>query len=116
MLAWGWAMVFVVLLSAAPTGGAPRTALIGSAFDPATVHEVLDPKRSRLSSAAETARKKRDAGLPLGASLPAAAARSPSAAVAYAAPAPAWLHRTGSAAPLQRTHYRAHAPRAPPRA
>ena len=38
---WAWAMLFVVLLSAVPTGGQARTRLVGSAFDPTTVSVAL---------------------------------------------------------------------------
>lgn len=49
-------MLFVVLLSAAPTGGAPRTQLVGSAFDPATVSVVLNPKSPKAKAAIVAAR------------------------------------------------------------
>ena len=45
---WGWAMLLVVLLSAAPTGGAPRTQWLGSAFDPATTSVTTGPKRPKV--------------------------------------------------------------------
>ena len=43
---WGWAMLLVILLSAAPTGGALRTQVYGSAFDPATYSVTTAPKRA----------------------------------------------------------------------
>jgi len=58
-LLWGWAMLLVVLLSAAPTGGQPRTRLLGSAFDPATVSVVLSPKQSRLEDTASSLHRRR---------------------------------------------------------
>ena len=45
-LLWGWAMVLLVLLSAAPTSAQPRTRLVGSAFDPATVSVAVSPKKA----------------------------------------------------------------------
>jgi hypothetical protein len=42
---WGWAMLLVIMLSAAPTGGALRTQVFGSAFDPATYSVTTAPKR-----------------------------------------------------------------------
>ena len=44
---WGWATFLVVLLSAAPTGGALRTQWIGSAFDPASYSLTTGAKRFR---------------------------------------------------------------------
>lgn len=52
---WGWGLVLVVLLSAAPTGGAPRTRMVGSAFDPATVSEALNPRQPKLKAALKQA-------------------------------------------------------------
>ena len=48
----GWAILLVVLLSAAPTGSQLRTRLVGSAFDPATVSVVVNPKQPRLRTTA----------------------------------------------------------------
>jgi hypothetical protein len=42
---WGWATLLVIMLSAAPTGGAMRTQVFGSAFDPATYSVTTAPKR-----------------------------------------------------------------------
>ena len=41
-------MLLVVLLSAAPTGGQPRTQIVGSAFDPATTSVAVSPKRPKV--------------------------------------------------------------------
>lgn len=46
-------MLLVVLLSAAPTGGQPRTRLVGSAFDPATTSVVVSPKRPKVDASVE---------------------------------------------------------------
>ncbi len=56
---WGWAMLLVVLLSAAPTGGQPRTRHLGSAFDPATLSVVLSPKQPRLNGAVSSQHRKK---------------------------------------------------------
>jgi len=55
LLAWGWGILLVVLLSATPTGGAPRTMPIGSAFDPASMAVTLGPSRSSVRTASQTA-------------------------------------------------------------
>ncbi|MGX7895622.1 hypothetical protein [Tsuneonella sp. HG222] len=47
---WGWMTLVVVLLSAAPTGGALRTQWIGSAFDPSTYSLTTGAKRFRAPS------------------------------------------------------------------
>ena len=49
---WARLMLLVVLLSAAPTSAQPRTRLVGSAFDPASVSVVVRPKNSRVVSTA----------------------------------------------------------------
>ena len=113
LVAWGWAMLLVVLLSAAPTGAAPRTAVVGSAFDPATVSVVLSPKPSKLSFASAVQQQKRDAR-PSGSvqAIPALerAASAPPVALAAGRRAP-----DGSdPARLYHSFSRAHAPRAPP--
>lgn len=51
---WGWVMLLVIMLSAAPTGGAPRTQLFGSAFDPATHSVTTAPKRQSLLAELQT--------------------------------------------------------------
>jgi hypothetical protein len=48
-LVWGWAMLLVILLSAAPTGAQSRTRLVGSAFDLATTSVVVSPKRPKAA-------------------------------------------------------------------
>ena len=55
-LLWGWGLVLVVLLSAAPTGGPPRTRLVGSAFDPATVSVAISPRQPKIKATAEQAK------------------------------------------------------------
>jgi len=54
-LAWGWAMIAVVLLSSAPTSAQPRSTLAGSAFDPASTAVVISPKRMRADAAVRKA-------------------------------------------------------------
>lgn len=54
-LIWGWVMLLVVLLSAAPTGGQVRSRLVGSAFDPATFSVALNPKQSKSKALAKAA-------------------------------------------------------------
>ncbi|GEM_PF-1747298 len=49
----GWLILLVVVLSAAPTGGEPRTRLIGSAFDPASVSVALNRKPQTLAAHAQ---------------------------------------------------------------
>lgn len=67
----GWTMLFVVLLSAAPTGAAPRTLLVGSAFDPATTSVAMGAKRLKLDEAAErTGAKPGDVTPGISSSLP----------------------------------------------
>jgi hypothetical protein len=46
-LLWGWAMLLVVLVSAAPDGAAPGSREIGSAFDPATPSVAIGPQQPR---------------------------------------------------------------------
>jgi len=66
-LIWGWAMLLVVLMSAAPTGAQARVRLVGSALDPASVSVALSPKQPK---AKETASKAPSRGLPDEASPP----------------------------------------------
>lgn len=54
-LAWGWATLLVVLVSAAPDGGAPGSRELGSAFDPATPWVTVGPQQPREVVAAEMA-------------------------------------------------------------
>lgn len=58
---WCWAMLLVVLMSAAPTSGHVRTRLIGSAFDPASVSVALNTKQTKARSV--SAQRQQD-GLP----------------------------------------------------
>lgn len=51
-LAWGWAMLLVIAVSAAPDGGAPGSRLVGSAFDPATASVMVGPQQPRVVLAA----------------------------------------------------------------
>jgi len=113
---WGWAMLLVVLLSAAPGGGQPRTLLLGSAFDPATVSVVLNPKKPRFSSSASAVHKKR---LPqtVGGGASHGAVDANLAFVPAAAPLPEVEPPRSDVADLpsrKRVLARAHAPRAPP--
>lgn len=55
----GWAMLLVVLLSAAPTGGPPKTRLVGSAFDSATVWVALGAKKPRPGVPAASIQKRK---------------------------------------------------------
>lgn len=56
---WAWLMLVVVLLSAAPLNGQPRTRLVGSAFDPASVSVVVRPGKARLHLTASSLEKRR---------------------------------------------------------
>ncbi|KHL26157.1 hypothetical protein PK98_06525 [Croceibacterium mercuriale] len=49
-LLWGWALLLLVLLSAAPTGAQPCARLIGSAFDPSTVSVTVRPSTREEST------------------------------------------------------------------
>ncbi len=42
---WGWALLLLVLLSAAPTGAQAGTRVVGSAFDPSTVSVTVAPNK-----------------------------------------------------------------------
>lgn len=50
-LLWGWALLLLVLLSAAPTSAQPCTRLVGSAFDPSTVSVTVGPNARNESTA-----------------------------------------------------------------
>ena len=114
LLLWGWAMLLVVLLSAAPTGGQPRTRTTGSAFDPATFSVVLRPKQPRLAAAAVTTDNKKQADAVVdGASF--GLARSLVATPAPPSHTPALAGR-GWSIPDRSPLKRAYGPRAPPRA
>lgn len=52
-VAWSWAILLVILVSAAPDGGAPGSRALGSAFDPATVSVTVGPQQPRVVAAAE---------------------------------------------------------------
>ena len=56
---WAWLMLVVVLLSAAPINGQPRTRLVGSAFDPASVSVVVRPGKTRLHANAASLEKRK---------------------------------------------------------
>lgn len=49
-LPWAWAMLLVILISAAPDGGAPGSRSIGSPFDPATSGVAVSRQHSRLAA------------------------------------------------------------------
>jgi hypothetical protein len=114
-LLWSWAMLLVVLLSAAPTGGAPRTQVVGSAFDPATVSVALNPKSPKAKAAIVVA----GGGLPdVGLDSPPALA---AAAAAYGRDEFANAGGAVVAVPVARpvgphAFVRAHGARAPPTA
>lgn len=44
-LLWGWALLLLVLLSAAPTAAQPVARSVGSAFDPSTVSVAVGPSK-----------------------------------------------------------------------
>jgi hypothetical protein len=48
-LAWTWAMLLVIAVSAAPDGAAPGSRPIGSAFDPATSAVAIGRKHARMA-------------------------------------------------------------------
>ena len=115
----GWAMLLVVVLSAAPSGAEPRMRLIGSAFDPSSVSVALNrrpanPVKARLIQAAGDKGQAGDApGAPpmLAVAHGAAPVRPQihprAAAISYPAPVPpATLLASPSGLP--------HGPRAPP--
>jgi hypothetical protein len=109
-LVWGWATLLVVLVSAAPDGGAPGSREIGSAFDPATPSVAVGPQQPRVIEAIEAHE-----------ALPPAAAAGDAAQLL-----PTRLAATGSVAgnsPIALSPYtagdprslnRAHGARAPP--
>ena len=57
---WCWAMLLVVLMSAAPTSTQVRTRLVGSAFDPASISVARSPKPTKAKAATSV----RGSGLP----------------------------------------------------
>jgi len=111
-LLWGWAMLLVVLLSAAPTGGPPRTRLLGSAFDPATVSVVVSPKKPRLDSSTSSASKRKLPETASAALLASAVIPSPAHEPLPRSQRP-WRSGEGPVA-VQRPLARAHGARAPP--
>lgn len=111
-----WATLLVVLLSAAPTGGQPRTRFVGSAFDPATVSVVVTPKKHRsASSAASLLKRKRPDDVageaPTIVSLPRRPAASPLALADRLRFSP-----FPDATSRRHSFPKAHGPRAPPTA
>lgn len=44
-LLWGWALLLLVLFSAAPTAAQPMARSVGSAFDPSTVSVTVGPSK-----------------------------------------------------------------------
>jgi hypothetical protein len=113
-LIWGWAMLLVVLLSAAPTGGPVRSRLVGSAFDPATFSVALGPKQPKSKALAKAVVGRLPAGLadgPLPGAVAAVVPGAPLLARTEHAPAPEPL-----AADRVRTGLspKAHGARAPP--
>lgn len=109
-LLWGWAMLVVVLLSASPTGAAPRSRLVGSAFDPATVSVALNPKQPKaVDKLTAGERPDPDSGAPP--VLAASVVHVPAAAAIAVRSA----HAAGLASLADpRALVRAHGPRAPP--
>jgi hypothetical protein len=49
-LLWSWAMLLVILLSAAPTTAQPRSRIVGSAFDPSTTCVAISPNKLKFDS------------------------------------------------------------------
>lgn len=111
-LLWGWAMLLVVLLSAAPTEGPPRSRLLGSAFDPASVSVVLSPKQLRLNASSSSLNKRKPDETMGGQPLIADAARWQAPELLPAAGSPA-IDGTGPATSAL-SFTRANGPRAPP--
>ena len=111
---WAWLMLVVVLLSAAPINGQPRTRLVGSAFDPASVSVVVRPGKTRLHSpAASLEKRKAPDGEPGAAPLLAIVERLD----LTARPLPAAEARPAALPPAPfepRWSWRAHQSRAPP--
>lgn len=112
---WGWLMLAVVLLSAAPTGGQPRTRSVGSAFDPASLSVVVRPGKSRTVAVAAPLDKRKAPDTQSGS---APAVSIPALAHAPAAPTwqGAWPQSVAPAVPERRISWPAHGPRAPPAA
>ena len=116
LLLWGWLMLAVVLLSAMPASGAPRTRWIGSAFDPATISVALSPRIPKAQASAAKLEKKRPVDHHIGS--PPGPLCGASSAIARRAIA-GQRHEfgwSGHAATSHRPLVRANAPRAPPAA
>ena len=113
---WGWFMVVVVLLSAAPTGGQPRTRLVGSAFDPASISVAVRPSQTRLTLPSQVFDKRKTPDADHGGMLVFAIVESFDAGPRASS---ADKRRTGglpTAPAADRLLWRAHGPRAPPAA
>jgi hypothetical protein len=113
-LLWGWAMLLVVLLSAAPTGGPPRTRLLGSAFDPATITVVLSPKQPRYDASTSSAHRRKLPEKIGGGSAHIVRVAGWHAPAPLAQARPFRLDMRSQPRAGQRGFTRAHAPRAPP--
>lgn len=112
VLAWAWAVLLVVLLSAAPTGAQPGTRLIGSAFDPATVSVALRSEQLAVDAAAVPLPKRKHAGEQQEACTAVAPCRSVALLPTPAERPFSRIGREGLTGWLTST--RAHGPRAPP--
>lgn len=109
---WGWAMLFIVALSAMPNGGQPRTRLIGSAFDPTTTSVALSPKPVKAKRSMPQA-----TGRDLPGTLPAALPAMPGAVLAslpFLLPRHAGVFAAPDSRDRPRSLTRAHGARAPP--
>ena len=103
---WGWAMLLIVLLSAAPTGGALRTQAFGSAFDPATYSVTTGPRRAPAPAELRQLKGTPDDTRSLEYVLPVAAAVLPSGLVVLLlSPSSEWADLSGPANLL--AHHRA---------
>lgn len=107
-------MLLVVLLSAAPTGGQPRTQIVGSAFDPATNSVVVSPKRPRVDASVKKSDHAKDRDLV----SPTVTWPAPLMQPLHVRPEPASIgsHSNSSydPAPLENPLALSHAARAPP--
>lgn len=111
-LAWAWTMLLVILISAAPDGGAPGSRSIGSAFDPATSAVATARQHSRIAvGGVQQAAKP---ALPLAGTggLAVAAALAEVPLFFLSSPALRVAHSQAPGDPRSRS--RAHGPRAPP--
>lgn len=113
---WAWLMLVVVLLSAAPINGQPRSRLVGSAFDPASVSVVVRPGKTRLHSPSASVEKRKAPDSEPGNAPFLAIVEGPDLATQ---PSPAAEARTDALPPtafVPRRPWRAHPSRAPPAA